>query len=474
MKLPYSHIFFLGIKGVAMANLAIICQQAGISVSGCDVSEEFITDASLKQNHINVLPMSGLSDIPVGVDAICFSSGHGGSSHPLVIKAKEKGIACISQPELLSKIMDQYKERVAICGCHGKTTATGLLAYCLEQLGKQPGYMVGVPEISQKYGGQAGKADYFIVEADEYGVDVPRDTTAKFLFLHPTTIIATNIDFDHPDVYNSLEETKQVFFEFFQNTIKNNRYAKIIACADNDALMEVIDQIPKENVQTYGFSEQADYRMNIINTAEAKTEFTLSHNGNLIGNFQVGLFGDKQVGNCGGVIAYLLLQGFSQESIGSAMIGFTGTKRRFELKFQKNSFYLFDDYAHHPTEIAATIQAARDRFPGYSIHVIFQPHTFSRTEQFADDFISALAKADSAFIFPVFASARETKTEDPEDSADLVVKAKQKGISTIISSQNEAILLKEIDRLNHSNCVLFTMGAGDIYHLSDGIIHHIQ
>lgn len=473
MQHSISHIFFIGIKGVAMTNLAIIAQQKNIRVSGYDTEEDFITIPLLKSHHISWITDKKVTSLPSDVDIVCYGSAHEGYENIFIQEAKKRSIAVITQANLLALFMDEYTNRVAVCGCHGKTTTTGLLAYLLSKLGKSPGYLVGVPDISGLAGGNAGQNDYFIAEADEYGVDVPRNKNAKFLSLHPNTIIATNIDFDHPDVYKNIEETKAVFATFFQNVFLKNSDTLLYACIDDKPLMEVIQKLPQEQIKTFGYGEKAHIRITIKKTDVLYTTFSISTNGIEKGIFEIQLFGKKQVGNAAGVIAYVLDQGFSVEDIQKHIGTFTGTKRRFELVAQKDTIYLFDDYAHHPHEITATIEAARMRFPEYFVGVIFQPHTYSRTISFETEFIISLQNADAVLLAPIFASAREQISDTSITSADIIQKAKDMGLHQFQFFHSKEQLQSWCKKLPKEKVVLFTMGAGDVYHLKNDIISAI-
>src|SRR3989338_3077986 len=244
------NIFFLGIKGVAMTNLAVVLKKMGKNVSGCDLKEEFITDKLLKDNKINWQIGFDSNKLSKQVDLIVYSAAHGGTNNPLIIETKKKNINIVSQAQLMGELMDQFAERIAVCGCHGKTTTSSLLVYALNKLKQKPSYLVGVPFFSGSQGGDFQSKKYFVVEADEYGVNPPVNKTPKFNLLNPDYIIATNIDFDHPDVYKDLKETKKAFKKFFGNR-------KLIANIDDKNLFQCINTL---NSITYGESEKSNYQ----------------------------------------------------------------------------------------------------------------------------------------------------------------------------------------------------------------------
>ncbi len=452
------NIFIVGIKGVAMANIAVILKQLGKNVSGWDTSEEFITDKTLNLHGIVVVDA-----LPPDTDLVIYSAAHQGKNNSLVGEAFTRKITVLTQPQALAEIMQDYETRIAICGSHGKTTTAALLAFCLKELGVNPGYMVGTSDFNGMDGGAAGDKKYFVVEADEYAIDPPADKTAKFLLLNPTHILATNIDFDHPDVYASLDETKHVFTEFFKKVVRNN----LFVCADDIHLQH-------SGGVSYGFSDAATYQIKNTVSQEQSVMFELFAKDKVIEQFDLDIFGEKNIANAAGVISLLLSLGFESDKIKDVISKFTGAKRRFELVAHENNTYLFDDYGHHPVEISATIQAARSRFPERRIIVIFQPHTYSRTEALKNEFVTALKDADEAFIAPIFASAREKGQEHTISSLALEHLAKAQNIATIHGCSTTEEILTGLERVLRPHDVVFTMGAGDIYKLKDGIIKLIK
>jgi UDP-N-acetylmuramate--alanine ligase len=441
-------VFIVGIKGVAMANIAIMMKQMGMQVKGCDVAEEFITDETLRNAGIVVLPLD--TSLPDDTDLVLYAAAHGGSENAIVRTAKEKGVSVLHQVEAISQLMDMHEVKIAVCGSHGKTTTTSLMAHSLQKLGVNPSYLIGSSSFGDQPGGHFGDKKYIVVEADEYAMDPPRDKSAKFLHLNPTHILCTNIDFDHPDVFENIEAVKKTFMEFFTNS-----KAKIFACADDTELMNTYRSLPTHNGKTYG-SKDADIPL---------IDETVLSQGNL--------YGKKNQLNATGVSAVLQDLGFTSSDIQQAVQSFRGVKRRFELvaRIEEKDMYLFDDYAHHPNEINATVSAARMRFPGKRVIVLFQPHTFSRTQALKSEFVSALATADLAFIAPIFGSAREQA--QTITSEELVSMAHSKGVSTIESfDPSRDITVKIAPKLRPGD-VIFTMGAGDIYKAKNDIIKAI-
>ncbi len=455
------NIFFLGIKGVAMTNLAVLLKKMGKNITGCDLKEEFITDKLLKENKINWQIGFDLDKLPEKTDLIVYSAAHGGTNNPLIIKAiKNLEINIVSQAQLLGELMDQFKNKIAVCGCHGKTTTSSLLVYALNKLKENPSYIVGVPFFTNHQGGDFQGKKYFVVEADEYGVNPPQDLTPKFQLLNPNYIIATNIDFDHPDVYKNIEETKKAFKKFFDSK-------KIIANIDDPNLLRCIDT---SKAITYGESGKANYQIVNYKINENESTFEIKN----VGQFKISLFGKHNISNATAVIVQLLKLGFKANEIKKALIGFTGAERRFEKIYFKNNIYLFDDYAHHPAEIAATINAAKSRLKNRRIIVIFQPHTYSRTSNLLGEFAESLSLADICLVLPIFASARESAKDFKVSSKDIVDKIKDSLNKDCLYSNSNVQLINQLDKVIKTGDVVFTMGAGDVYKLKNEIIKIIN
>lgn len=464
------NIFFLGIKGVAMANLAVILKKMGKNVTGCDSDEMFITDKLLKENNIRSIVGFEPEKLPQETDLIIYSAAHGGTNNPLVIEAIKRKKNVISQTKLIGELLIYFEKSVAVCGCHGKTTTSSLLVYALDKLKQRPSYLVGVPFFSGHRGGDLQDKKYFVIEADEYGVNPPVDKTPKFHLLNPNYIIATNIDFDHPDVYKDIEETKEAFKRFFNNHYPGKIVSRLLFCADDKNLMEVAETLPRESYLTYGESSNADYKITNCKINENESTFEIKN----VGKFKTSLFGKHNIYNATAVIAQLLQFGFKQNEIAKSLIGFAGAERRFEKIYFKNNIYLFDDYAHHPAEISATIKAAKSRFPNRRIIVIFQPHTYSRTSSLIKEFGNSLSKADFSLILPIFASARENSKNfnvTSQDIVDGIGDSLHKDSHYFVSKEQ---VIKKLETILKNGDVIFTMGAGDVYKLKDKIIKLIN
>jgi UDP-N-acetylmuramate--alanine ligase len=458
-----NNIFIIGIKGAAMANLALVLKKMAKKVTGADLEEEYPTDELLSQNSISF--QKDFTRLPKDVDLVIYSAAHGGSNNPLAVEAKRRGVRVVSQAEVLNELMKGFENRLAVCGCHGKTTTASLLAYALKKLGAKPSHIIGTSTFNGYPGGDYQERKYFVVEADEYGVNPPDNITPKFHYLTPDYIVATNIDYDHPDVYKDLIEVKKAYLEFF-NQVQDDGKVRLFVCCDDPVLMDVVKS-SKRQYQTFGFKNDADLRITSVSSDGDGTTFTLAYKNQDLGNYETALFGNKNVSNAAGVILVLLNLGFKADNIRTAVMDFHGAKRRLEKIHQIKETYLFDDYAHHPNEIKATVNALRERFKNKRLILVFQPHTFSRTSSLFQEFALSLSMADLSYVMPIYASARENPDLFKVTSAD-IERADASGKTKAVASKED--LVNNLKGLLKENDVVVTMGAGDVYKLKDDII----
>lgn len=458
-------VYFVGIKGVAMSALAIILKKMGYEVFGSDVAEVFITDEELLKNNIKIDVGFDSTYINSNVDLLIYSGANGGIENQQVKKAIELGIKIYSQAQYIGKLIKEFDTSIAITGSHGKTTTSSLLAYCLIKLGGNPSYMIGSSSFNDFLGGDFKSKKYFVFEADEYAVDPPRDKTIKLEHYFPDYSIITNIDFDHPDVYKDIEHVKKIFLKFITNS------NKVYLCIDDVNAKALLPNINKKII-SFGYSNEADLKIREINTDILGSTFKLSKKNEDLGEFKTNLYGEKNISNIAGVIAVLIDLGFEVESIKNAIKDFKGAKRRFELIFKENDTFLYDDYAHHPSEIEATITAAKNIFKNKRIIVIFQSHTFSRTQKFLKEFATSLSLADKIFVMPIFSSARENKEDFNVSAQSIVDMADKPSDIKAVSNKNE--LLIELNKNLRQGDVIFTMGAGYLNNYSADIIDVIK
>lgn len=465
------NIHFVGIKGVGMTPLAIIAKEAGCHVTGSDIKDEFITDELLRKARIKVYPGFSSEHID-SPDLVITTGAHGGFSNVEVLEAKKKGIPVISQGEAVGDFMEgslfgRQFSGISVAGSHGKTTTAALIATVLKSEGMDPSYLIGtgmVPSLGSN--GHFGKGEFFVAEADEYVTDIGSDHKAKLLWQHPKIAVITNIEFDHPDVFESQEKLVEVFLQFANQLPADGL---LVACGDDDGSYEVLRQHTGRSI-SYGFSPKNDYVIKRSYTSEPYTFFNVEAKGVNLGEFAVGLSGEHNALNSLAGIIVGLEVGLSLEQIKKGLKKFTGSKRRSEfLGYTKDGAMVFDDYAHHPTEIKKTLTAFRKRFPSSKIICIFQPHMYSRTKKLFEQFVESFSDADTVILTDIYPSLREEP--DPSVSSKLLsekIAMNHKG-SLYLSSLDDVV--KYVNKSGYpQNAILISMGAGDVYKIASSIV----
>ena len=463
-------IHFVGIKGVGMTPLAIIAKEAGISVTGSDVADEFITDASLKEAGIT--PEVGFTADHVGdVDLVITTGAHGGYYNPEVVAAKTRNIPVLTKGEAVGEYMKgeifgKSLKGIAVAGSHGKTTTSAMIATVLKEARLDPSYIIGTSQVpSLGLSGHFGKGKYFVAEADEYATEPKHDHTAQFLWQRPQIAVFTNIELDHPDIYPSVDAVRDVFLKL-ANLLPED--GCLIANGDDPQVRLLLREF-KGRALTYGFSELNEYVIKRVNTSGPQTFFWLESQGTSLGEWSIRVVGEHNAMNATAAILVGQQLGLPNDLLKKAIRLFTGTKRRLELKGTLDTGALvIDDYAHHPTEIHTTLKAIKAMYPQKKIHVFFQPHTYSRTKTLFSEFGKCFTTAESVRLLPIYASLREEK--DSSVTSELVVSEIKK------HQRNAEVLATNVDvieyiRQSHftNDSVLVFMGAGDIYKIIESL-----
>lgn len=449
--------YLVGIKGVGMTALAVYLKGSGFDVVGSDVTDVFPTDKILKDQNIKILKGFSSYNINKKYDVVIVTGAHGGMTNPEAEEAQKLQIPTFMHGEYLGQIMND-KFGISIAGCHGKTTTASIIAFLLEKSGFKPSYCIGTAEINNL--GPAGhfsRGKYFVAEADEYMTCPKSDPTPRFFWQKPKIAVITNIEYDHPDEFSGIEEVKDTFLKFIN---KLDRDTLVVACADSIHVTAILPKINK-TVITYGFSPRADFGIAHFNFDNGISFMKVKYKNIILDEYMLSIPGKHNLLNslAGIVVAEQL--GISREKIKKNLNLFTGSKRRFEKIGQIGDILLYDDYAHHPSEITATLSAAKSWFPRRRIIVLFQPHTYSRTKVLFSDFAKAFTLSDLALICDIYPSARE-KYDSTVNSNMLVVAAnKHKKNAQYLKDKQQVItfLEKEV----RPGDLVITMGAGDIY-----------
>jgi UDP-N-acetylmuramate--alanine ligase len=420
---------FVGIKGTGMSALAQVLHDMNYKVQGSDVEKRFFTQKALEEKGIKILPFSK-ENIQPGMTVIAGNAFP--DTHEEIEEAHRLGLPVIRYHHFLGDFMKQYTS-IAVTGTHGKTSTTGLLAHVMQ----------GAFPTSCLIGDGTGKGSedskYFVFEACEY--------RRHFLSYHPDYAIMTNIDFDHPDYFANIDDVFQAFQEMALQVKKG-----IIAYGDDEQLQKIQAKVP---VVFYGFGDDNDFQArNVVKTPEGST-FDVFVRNTFFATFSIPTYGNHNILNALAVIALCHYEEISEDVIRERLKTFQGVKRRFTEK-RLGDQILIDDYAHHPTEIIATIEAAQQKYPDKEIVAVFQPHTFSRTQAFLDEFASSLSRADKVYLCNIFGSARENHGK--LTIHDLAKKIEN---SSLIDEQDPSVLRK------HKNSVVIFMGAGDIQKIQE-------
>lgn len=461
-------IHFVGIKGVGMAPLAIIAKEAGFKVSGCDINEEFITDEALSK--ANITPLVGFSISHVETSDLVITTGaHGGFDNPEVSQAKKKGITVWTQGQALGEFMkgtifEREFETVAVAGSHGKTTTTAMIATILKANRIDSSFLIGTGNVPYlETDGHFGKGRFFVAEADEYATEPTYDKTPKFLWLHPNILVITNIELDHPDLFADIEQLSLAFLTFAKNAKD-----KIVACMDDEEVKKIRSKI-SGSVITYGFSKEADFVIEKVSMGKEGMFFWVSNKNTNLGEFILNVTGEHNALNALAATVACLELGISIENIKKGLAQFNGTKRRSEFVKQLHSgAMLFDDYAHHPTEIKKTLLAFQKTYPDKKILCIFQPHTYSRTKKLFEQFTNSFNQASEIILVDIYSSLRE-KPDSSVSSLLLKERISAKGQKVGYFSNLPDMVEYVADKKYDDKWIILTMGAGDIYKIANNL-----
>ena len=448
-----NHIHFIGIGGIGMSALALLLTRQGKRVSGSDQMDSDLL-ASLRDADIQVF-MGHAADHVHQADLVVYSSAVQ-PDNPERAYAESHGIPEIRRAELLGEIADGYRNIIAVAGTHGKTTTTGMCGQILIASSQDPSVLVGgiLPNLGSNL--RLGKKDHIVVEADEYD--------RSFLALNPTQIIVTTLEADHLDIYNDLQDVRDTFHQFIS---KIRPGGHLVIQGDDEELIQLAHRSPHP-VVSYGLTNQPDYRAIDIQINHFSSRFTVLRRGKKLGDIHLRMPGDHNVMNALAACTLMHLMGVEFGNIKAGLESFSGVERRFQRKGLINGVQFIDDYAHHPSELEATLLAARNGWATSRLIAVFQPHLYSRTRDFASDFAAALEIADMAIITDIY-PARELPIKGV--SSEMIVKYCPEHIKLLATIEDVHDYLKP--QLQPED-LLITMGAGDIWKLHDLFLEGIS
>ena len=451
---------FIGIGGVGTSALAAILMKEKAVISGSDMQESNLTErltddgATLKIGH-------KAENLPEKLDGVIISAAVK-DDNPELIEAKKRHVRIYKYAQMLGLVMDRYKG-VAVSGTHGKSTTTGWLTYILKNLGFEPNFVVGADIVQYNTSSGVGSSDVFVAEACEYD--------RSFLNLRPQVGIILNIEPDHLDYYSGIDEIVEAFGDF-TGGIRPDGF--LVASGEDNNVAKLISKFRRDkNILTFGLSDKCDYSARDINEFPDRTEFVCLYKQTVIGKTTIKLPGKHNVRNALAVIAAAVGLGIDAKDVLGVLGGFEGMDRRLMKKAEINGICVYDDYAHHPTEIKASLNGMRQRYDGRRIFCIFQPHQYSRTRFLLEDFADSFKLADLTIVPDIY-FVRDTEKSRTEVNAQVLVdEIKKKGSNAMFINSFESIC--EFLKNNvESGDILMTMGAGNVWKVADEYIQWLR
>jgi UDP-N-acetylmuramate--alanine ligase len=446
-----SRVHFVGIGGIGMSGIAEVLLNLDWQVSGSDAK------ASANTRRLESLGARihiGHAAANLGDAEVVVYSSAVRPENPELARARERKIPIIPRAEMLAELM-RLKFSVAVAGAHGKTTTTSLMAEVMKEAGLDPTIVVGGRIHALGTNAKLGRGDYLVAEADE--------SDGSFLSLLPTIAIVTNIDAEHLDHYKNLDEIATAFVQFVN---KVPFYGAAVVCLDDPNVQSILPRISKR-VLTYGMQAQADVTGRILEANDAGSRFEVSHRGVGLGEARVRMPGEHNVLNSLAVITTGLELQIPFAPIAAALAGFGGVARRFDIKATENGVVFVDDYGHHPTEIAATLRAAKRNYPRRLV-VVFQPHRYSRTRLLLQEFGRAFFDADLLFLADIYAASEDPI---PGITSELLAHTiREHGHKSVTCIGDKERLTDAVASSIQTGDLVLTLGAGDVTSWNEEIV----
>ncbi|URA09505.1 UDP-N-acetylmuramate--L-alanine ligase [Thermospira aquatica] len=450
------HVFLVGIGGIGMSALARILWARGHHVSGSDRSDSAILQ-DLRQKGMEVFVGHRAAHIHEDIDLVVYTNAVSIEDNPELIQAKQLGVPIIERAKLLNMLASS-KYAIGVSGTHGKTTTTSMLAKIFLAADLDPSLAVGGVLSDIGGSGYDGKGKFFIYESCE--------AFESFLKLYPDTAVITNVDADHLDYYKTFDNVKKAFASYMQENV--SPYGLLVYNRDNEPLREIVDRLRLPQVISVGIETPADFVAKNVELSEFSSRFVLMRGKEEIGTFYVNVPGLHNVYNALLATVTAKLHGVPQEVIYRTLSTFQNANRRFEVKYQSEDLVVIDDYAHHPSEVMATLKAARRLAEknGAELVVVFQPHLYSRTLSFYREFAQALSLADRIILTEIY-PAREVNPGNV--SSELIYNeiVKMRGNSRLHYFESLEQVKKALPQIMSTQAVLVTLGAGDVWKISN-------
>jgi len=456
-------VHFIGIGGYGMSAIAKVVLEMGYKVTGSDLAQSALS-SKLAEQGAQVSLGHDASHVE-GATLVVYSTAVSSDNVELVA-AQRAGIPVLHRSEMLAKLLNAT-EGIAVAGAHGKTTTSSMIALVMELTNQDPTYIIGGEIVNLGTNAKAGKGSYLVAEADE--------SDGSFLKYFPSIAVVTNIEADHLENYDGdFENIKKAYVQFLMQ-VKSD--GKAIVCIDDANVRELLprvydsEDLQKKQLITYGITEQADYKASHIEEGDRCVSFELHHQGQSLGSFKLSVPGLHNVYNAMATIITAIEAGVAVEEIRTAITKFEGAKRRFQVVADVNDMLVVDDYAHHPTEITATIRAAKAS--GKRITAVFQPQRFTRTYFLLDEFSKAFPEADRVIITDIYSPAGEAAIEgvSSEKLVELI-KASGQHNATYIPTKEQ--VLAQLKTTITPGDIVITMGAGDIWKVAHELGDYIK
>ncbi|MCE7928559.1 MAG: UDP-N-acetylmuramate--L-alanine ligase [Chloroflexi bacterium CFX7] len=449
-------VHLVGIGGMHMSAIGQLLLERGIAVTGSDLRPSSLT---ARLESLGARVYAGHSAANLGSPALVVTTAAAGDDNPEIAAARERGIPVILRAEMVARLMEG-KRVIAVAGSHGKTTTSSLVAFILSEAGLKPMYLLGGESIDLNGNAASGEGDLCVVEADEY--------RRAFHEYTPDLAVITNVEPDHLDYYGTPEAYHQAFVEFAR---KPKPGGLLLACGDDPGAMRVVHEAGNGGitVETYGFDPRESWCAGNPHLGVGETTFEVLRQGKLLGQLQLRQPGRHFIANALAATAACIHLGVGFGDIRPAVHAFRGAHRRFEFVGEEGGVVVMDDYAHHPTEVRATLQAARARFGGRRIIGVYQPHTYSRISYLWDEWTRCWSDLDALIVLETYA-ARETPVAG-RSASDLARAIREPAASYAPGFDEAARMAADLARPGD---VVFTIGAGDVLEVGPRILELLR
>lgn len=445
---------FVGIGGSGMSGIAKVIAARGGSVSGSDIHDSAALD-SLRAQGITIFIGHDGANID-GADLLVKSSAIP-DSNPEIVAAKAQGLKILGRAEALSELLINRRS-IAVAGTHGKTTTTSMLTVALQRSGLDPSFAIGASIKNSGTNAHHGSGDIFVVEADE--------SDGSFTSYRPTGAVITNIELDHVDNFKDLGEIDKLFIDF-ANTVSGF----LVLCSDDPGVQRLISNLGDSalKIVTYGSSGDPDYLINRVVLNPKNSLARVTAKGRVLGDLNLSVPGFHNLLNALGALAASIEIGAPTQSAIDGLNSFTGARRRFEIKGTVNGITVVDDYGHHPTEIKATLETAKRYAGSGRVIVIYQPHRFSRTQVFLDEFAKQLSNADHTYLLEIYPAG-----EEPIPGVTSAAIAKRMAGDKVTYEPSMTEVISKIISVAKNGDLVLTLGAGDVSSLAPLIVENLQ